>query len=108
MCMSLINCLITDPGVITTSMDFVNFNICNICKIKCPPRTRHCQICNACVMIMDHHCPWMGNCIGIHNHKLFLLFCGYTSLSCFIEGFAFIPRIIQIYGEPEADDVNNN
>ena len=23
---------------------------------------------------MDHHCPWLGNCIGLMNHKYFINF----------------------------------
>jgi hypothetical protein len=43
---------------------------CNIVKKK----TRHCEICNKCVENFDHHCPYVLNCIGKDNHKLFLFF----------------------------------
>jgi hypothetical protein len=29
---------------------------------------------------MDHHCPWVGNCIGVHNNKFFILFLFYATV----------------------------
>jgi hypothetical protein len=31
---------------------------------------------------MDHHCPFVDNCIGYNNHKLFWNFLLYASLGC--------------------------
>ena len=33
-------------------------------------------------MKMDHHCPWINNCVGHENHASFLRFTFYVPLGC--------------------------
>jgi len=39
-------------------------SICVPCKRLHCNRSRHCFLCGHCVQKFDHHCPWIGNCVG--------------------------------------------
>ncbi|XP_028852321.1 palmitoyltransferase ZDHHC12-A isoform X2 [Denticeps clupeoides] len=46
---------------------------CGYCLLL-PMRAKHCRVCKHCVRRYDHHCPWIGNCVGERNHRWFLLY----------------------------------
>lgn len=54
--------------------------VCRKCVQPKPPRAHHCSICDCCFLKMDHHCPWMNNCIGFYNHRYFVSFCAFMWL----------------------------
>jgi len=37
-------------------------------------RSHHCKECGRCVDRLDHHCPWIDNCVGLGNQRSFYIF----------------------------------
>lgn len=51
-----------------------NERFCKPCKIVRPLKTVHCLDCDVCITGYDHHCPWIGKCVGDQNLSDFYCF----------------------------------
>lgn len=88
--LTLIVSILQDPGVCV--FDFIKDS--NQKTLTCPDcnvtinaffKVAHCLQCGICVRGYDHHCPWIGKCVGKSNSKSFKSFiystCSYMIFS---------------------------
>ena len=102
----------SDPGILERNNEFsfyenrksvikmniqghmMNINYCYTCFHFRPPRTSHCAECDNCVQNFDHHCLWMGTCVGKRNYKFFYYILSLTSVCALIQSFSSVGYII--------------
>lgn len=63
---------------------------CTYCNIIQPPRSKHCHDCDKCVLQFDHHCVWLGTCIGKRNHRRFWWYIFEETILCIWTGILYI------------------
>jgi hypothetical protein len=52
----------------------VKVKFCKICLRWRTPRSSHCAVCNRCIKRKDHHCLWIGICIGANNYREYVFY----------------------------------
>ena len=108
---SYLRCVLTDPGAVprgwAAGIDREDLRDgqrwCEHCNQVKPERAHHCSLCRRCVLKMDHHCPWVGNCVGFGNYKFFYLFVLYGCLGCSVVAATMDPGIDALFHNDGGD-----
>ncbi|XP_071512128.1 palmitoyltransferase ZDHHC7-like [Diadema antillarum] len=108
---SHLRAVLSDPGIVplpSTAIDFSDvrsgnapksridklsgesWTVCQKCEAYRPPRAHHCRICRRCIRKMDHHCPWINNCVGEFNQKYFIQFLFYVGMAAVYSIFLLV------------------
>lgn len=84
------------------------YKLCSTCGTMRPPRSTHCNDCNNCVERFDHHCPWIGNCVGKRNYLSFYIFLLLLNLMTFYLIAFSILHIVKHTQDVQRQLINND
>ncbi|CAI2362214.1 unnamed protein product [Moneuplotes crassus] len=77
--------------------------VCLKCLTSKPDRCHHCSVCNACILAMDHHCPWLNNCVGLKNYKYFFNTILYNMISAIIFCSTYWEVWLKLMDDPDTN-----
>jgi hypothetical protein len=66
---------------------------CEFCAKLKFERSSHCTQCNVCITRRDHHCDWIGRCVGNSNTQWFINQIIWT----FMAGYLYMQGFINYY-----------
>ena len=87
----IINLIMIDENVYK-EFNTDKYRICRKCNFLIDKNLKivHCDICDLCCQYYDHHCPWIGKCIGKNNYLSFKFFIISNILYILIQIILFI------------------
>ena len=82
--------------------------ICLTCNVVKPFRSHHCSDCDNCIIRFDHHCPWIGSCVGKRNYIYFFIFICVLNLKLIFIAIFCVIHIIYIFKDISEEEKNKN
>ena len=82
--------IISFISIISCIINYIIY--CSECKLLYPKTSKkvvHCNICKICIQGLDHHCGFIGKCVGKINMIIFLIL--------YLSGMAFVICSIIIF-----------
>jgi hypothetical protein len=92
--------MVTDPGKPSKEPDTIVVLhpevYCYRCVTPKPKRAHHCTKHDECHLKMDHHCPWILNCVGLYNQKYYYLLLLYTYIGSQFISIELAPQLSSV------------
>ncbi|KAG9390866.1 FG-GAP repeat [Carpediemonas membranifera] len=93
----LVSVVLSDPGTVKTQAvppdSLHSPAFCLTCHCIKPKRSKHCKVCGHCVDTFDHHCIWIGSCVGAANRRRFIALLA-AIIVCQLQCIATLPALL--------------